>query len=43
MDRLPGKVGVGRRKRVEARKNIEEGRRGFERSEKDKGLESFMG
>jgi len=40
---LPGKVGVGRRKRVEARKNIGEGRRGFERGEKDKGLGRVMG
>ena len=40
---LPGKVGVGRRKRVEARKNIGEGRRGFERREKDKGLGRVMG
>ena len=40
---LPGKVGVGRRKRVEARKNIGEGKRGFEIGKKIKDWDGLWG
>ena len=43
VERLPGKLGVGRKKRLEAKEHIGEGRRGFERRGKDKGLGRVMG